>query len=202
MRVAEPSFVLFCLMKCCVYVTLHHIDCNWFSSENQMALMRQGASLGGIGYYLWWKPTLLIFYSGFAFWRFSLFRIFELAPFLTGISSSDYAFIENFCGEVIEPAYFVPGRYALLVFTSDASLVASGASFTFMKASDRCTLTYDHRKGFTYFQLGRDFINLFYLNIWHFKTIHHKTFLSFWIFDFMNKFEIFIYFIFNGGNEV
>jgi len=52
-------------------------------------------------------------------------------------------------------------------------------------------LTYDHPNGFTYLQLGRDFINLFYLNIWHFKTIHRTTFLSFWIFDFINKIENF-----------
>jgi len=52
-------------------------------------------------------------------------------------------------------------------------------------------LTYDHPNGFTYLQLGRDFINLFYLNIWHLKTIHRTTFLSFWIVDFINKIENF-----------
>jgi len=59
-----------------------------------------------------------------------------------------------------------------------------------------------HPNGFTYLQLGRDFINLFYLNIWHFKTIHRTTFLSFWIFDFINKIIHFILFIFKGGNKV
>ena len=44
------------------------------------------------------------------------------------------------------------------------------------------TLRYDLPNGCTYLQLGRDFINLFYLNICHFKTIHRTTFLSFWIF--------------------
>ena len=53
------------------------------------------------------------------------------------------------------------------------------------------SLTYDHPNGFTYLQLGRDVINLFYLNIWHFKTIHRTTLLSFWIFDFINKIENF-----------
>jgi len=48
---------------------------------------------------------------------------------------------------------------------------------------------YDLPNGFTYLQLGKDLINLFYLNICHLKTIHRKTFLSFWIFDFINKIE-------------
>jgi len=53
-------------------------------------------------------------------------------------------------------------------------------------------LTYDHPNGFTYLQLGRDFINLFLFKYtWHFKTIHRTTFLSFWIFDFINKIEKF-----------
>jgi len=34
-------------------------------------------------------------------------------------------------------------------------------------------------------------------------TIHRTTFLSFWIFDFINKIEFFfILFIFKGGNKV
>jgi len=52
-------------------------------------------------------------------------------------------------------------------------------------------LRYDLPNGFTYLQLGIDFINLFYLNICHFKTNHRTTFLSFWIFDFINKIEKF-----------
>jgi len=52
-------------------------------------------------------------------------------------------------------------------------------------------LRYDLPNGFTYLQLGRDFMHFFYLNICHFKTIHRTTFLSFLIFDFINKIEIF-----------
>ena len=52
-------------------------------------------------------------------------------------------------------------------------------------------LRYDLPNGFTYLQLGRDFINLFYLNICHLKTIHRTPFLSFWIFDLINKIEHF-----------
>ena len=44
---------------------------------------------------------------------------------------------------------------------------------------------------FTYLQLGRDSINLFHLKICHFKTIHRTTFISFWIFDFINEIENF-----------
>ena len=40
-------------------------------------------------------------------------------------------------------------------------------------------LRYDLPNEFTYLQLGRNFINLSYLNICHFKTIHRTTFLSF-----------------------
>jgi len=59
--------------------------------------------------------------------------------------------------------------------------------------SSKCDLDlrYDLPNGFTYLQLGREYINLFYLNIWHFKTIHRTTFLSFWIFYFINKIENF-----------
>ena len=56
---------------------------------------------------------------------------------------------------------------------------------------ERDVLRYYLPNGFTYLQLGRDFINLFYLNICHFKTIRRTTFLSFWIFDFINKIENF-----------
>jgi len=53
-------------------------------------------------------------------------------------------------------------------------------------------LRYNLPNGFTYLQLERDFINLFYLNICHFKTINRTTFLSFWIFFyFINKIENF-----------
>jgi len=52
-------------------------------------------------------------------------------------------------------------------------------------------LTYGHPNGFAYLQLGKDFINFFYLNIWHFKTSHRTTVLSFWIIDFINIIENF-----------
>ena len=91
-------------------------------------------------------------------------------------------------------------------------------------------LTYQHPNGFTYSQLGRDFINLFLFKYMAYRkkaavklfmrimllgvilfstkwlhvvgssfifkaavlqTIHHTTFLNFWIFDLINKIENF-----------
>jgi len=49
-------------------------------------------------------------------------------------------------------------------------------------------LRYDLPNGFTYLQ-KRFYKPFFFLNICHFKTIHRTPFLSFWIFDFINKIE-------------
>ena len=65
------------------------------------------------------------------------------------------------------------------------------------------SLRYDLPNGFTYkFAPRKRFYKLFYLNIYHFNTIHRTTFLSFWIFDFINKIENCHFLIYKGGNKV
>jgi len=48
-----------------------------------------------------------------------------------------------------------------MVFAGNSREVMTGNHFTHRPYLGRSVLTYDHPNGFTYLQLGRDFINLF-----------------------------------------